>query len=355
MAFLTKSKRKQPVADAPVEEQEVEQESALEKVTKSITINPAKVQRQIEKLLKFSSFEPEQRYWLDTGCQELNAVLGSKTAGIPYGKIIELSGKESAGKTTLTTILAGMAQRDGASVGYIDLEDSRDEAWAGKLGLDMSQVIQIWPKLIVRRKKKKGDKDFVVDDPNVSRMVGKMLGKEAQLESAEMLFEEAEAAMRILAEQGAQKQFWFLDSVANIQTEMVVEAGVSDQNMRTKLDRAMFLSLTLPRWAALAANYNATIVMINQLRDKQGLVFGKPTYTPGGRALRHACAIRAEVSPISGGALKNAGVQIGVKGKIKNEKNKAGNGSHPNAIVGFKIRWDKSPAKISFMPVEEAE
>jgi RecA/RadA recombinase len=311
----------------------------------------ADIKNKISKLLKYSAFEPEHRYWLDTGYPDLNATLGSRKQGLPYGKIYELSGIEHGGKTALATIIAGMCQRDGAAVGYIDLEDSYDIDWATRLGLDCERVLPLAPKLIYAGKSKarKGQPDVV------NATLGRMgVTKDLKLESAEMLFAEAEAAMALFSEKGYKKQFWILDSVANIQTEMSIDAGTTDRNMRVNLDRAMFLSNTLPRWAALAANYNAMIFLVNQIRDKVGLVFGSPEYTPGGRALRHACAIRAKVRRGEGGGRLKIDTRIvGIKGVIQNEKNKAGQGSVERCLVGFKIRWDKVPARIEFMPVAD--
>lgn len=290
------------------------------------------IRAKIGKLLKFSTFEPEQRYWLDTGYPDLNATLGSRDMGIPYGKIYELSGEEHGGKTALGIILAGMCQRDGAAVGYIDLEDSYDIKWSTTLGLDCSQVLALAPKLI--QLKKKG---------------------EVRLESAEMLFAEAEIAMAEFAAGGSKKQFWILDSVANLQTEMAIEAGTVNRNMRVNVDRAQFLSSTLPKWASLAAQYNAMIFLINQLRDKVGMVWGEPTYSPGGRALRHACAIRAKVRRVKGGRLLHNKQLVGIYGAIKNVKNKAGQGSVERCETGFKIRWSKNPARVTFMPLADVE
>lgn len=314
---------------------------------------------QIGKMLGYSTFQPDQRYWLNTGNADLNATLGSRKLGLPYGKIYELSGEEHGGKTTLATILAGLAQKDGAAIGYIDLEDSRDEGWASRLGLDLKKVVQVYPKLVTpgtRKKKKKkaafGPKDDEEHDkPQATKVVG------PRLQSGEDMFAEAEAGMALLHKHGYKKQFWFLDSIANIQTEMVLDAGVGGQNMRTKLDRAVFLSQTLPTWAGLAANYNATIFLLNQLRDKQGVVWGKKTYSTGGRALRHACAIRAEVMRRKGGKVKNvaSGKTIGILGTIVNEKNKAGGGSEQNCRCAFKIVWSKTPARIQFMSMDEVE
>lgn len=296
------------------------------------TFDPAGIQSEIHKLLKLSTFEPEQRYWLDTGSSELNAVLGSKTLGLAYGKIYELSGLEHGGKTTLSTILAGIAQRDGATIGYVDLEDSRDERWAEKLGLSWPSVIQIYPKLIYENKKQ--------DIP--------------RLQYAEELFKEAEIGMQVLAKQGVKKQFWIVDSVANIQSQKMVDAGF-DQTMNTRLDRAVFLKFLLPRWAGIGANYNASIFLVNQLSPRIGMVFGDPYETSGGRAIKTNCSIRARVRRLKNGRLLKNGKTVGLVGIIKNYKNKAGGGSYQDAECGFRILWNYTPAKVDFMSTDEAE
>lgn len=306
----------------------------------------AALQSKVHKLLKFSTFEPEHRYWLDTGSPELNAVFGSRDKGIPYGKILELSGAEHGGKTLLSLIVGGMAQADGAFVGRIDLEDSRDAPWDRKFKLNPESIYDIYPRLVVPKAKR----DDGEDEPKKKGKKKKGIGGTPRLQSAEELFQEAEVTMALAAEQGFKKQFWFLDSVANIMTDMAVEAG-AERNMRVNLDRAMFLSMTLPKWAALAANYNATIFLINQLRDRPNVMFGDPSYSPGGRALRHACAIRARVRRKK--ELSKAGEVIGLLGLIQNTKNKAGAGSIQNAKCGFKVKWNKPVALVEFMSAED--
>jgi recombination protein RecA len=291
-----------------------------------------KINKQISKLLKFSTFEPEYRYWLDTKFPPLNDVFGSKDKGLPYGKLFELSGLEHGGKTAIALVLAGIARRDGAGVGYIDLEDSRDMKWAGKLGLDLTNVSLHYPKLVYEGKKK---------------------DKPPRLQSAEEIFTEAEMAMEQIAAQGFDKQFWIVDSIANIVPLKMVEAGVIGANMNTKVSRADFLSTILPQWAGLAANRNATILFINQLRQKIGLVFGDPWDTTGGRALRTNCAVRNRVRRLKGGQMKNNGKVVGIVGIIKNMKNKAGEESVEGEECGFSIRWDKSVADVKFTSVDE--
>lgn len=316
--------------EAPIEEPE--QEASVEEPRH--TIDVARLQSRIAKLLKFNTFEPEHHYWLDTGSPELNATLGSRDKGLPYGKIWEIYGPNHGGKTAMCQILAGLAQADGASFGYLDLENSRDQRWSEKLGVDWGNTYSIYPKLVNSAKKK----DTI-----------------PRLQSAEELFLEAEAAMQILAEQGVKKQFWLIDSVANIQTFKSVEAGTDGQNMNTRLSRASFLSDTLPRWAGLAANYNAMVMLINQVRMKPGVMFGDPETTPGGNALLHNCAVRARVRRVSNGLLRLNGKVIGIVGVIRNIKNKAGEASVQGEEVGFSVKWNRKRAKIEFMSRSEAE
>lgn len=325
-----------PVVDDVVEEEEEIEEEEEEPEPEAIEDDFADlkgIQERVHKLLDLSTYEPEYRYWLDTGSPELNEALGSRVKGLPYGKLYEIAGHKHGGKTTLVTVLAGMAQRDGAVVGYIDLENSYDPTWATKLGMRPEGVYLINPKLIKASSKK--DADIV-------------------LESAEQMFAEAEAVMKALHKRGRKKQFWILDSVANIQTQMAIADGTVDRNMRTNMDRASLLSAMLPRWCGYAANYNAMVMMINQLRRKP-VAFGDPFYSPGGDAVGFTASIQARVARIKGGKMLQAGKTVGIVGKIQNIKNKAGEGSVQDNSAGFKIRWDRSPAKIEFMAVSQAE
>ena len=149
-------------------------------------------------------------------------MFGSPTKGVPYGKIIELAGLEHSGKTLVSTVMMGLAQRDNAAAGYIDLEDSRDATWATKLGCNWSRVTKFYTQLVTQKK-----------------------GPPLPL-TAEEIFEQAEKAMGILAESGAQKQFWFIDSVAGIVTAKQYNVGVKERSMNSKLDRAEFLASLPP-------------------------------------------------------------------------------------------------------------
>lgn len=297
-----------------------------------VSINARVIEARIAKLFNFTAFESKPRFWLDTGSKDMNGVFGSKKRGIAYGKIIEIRGEEHAGKSTISKILAGMAQREGAGVGRIDLEDDRDTVWDTKLGLDVDSIVTIYPQLGYKGKNK----------------------QKVIMKSAEQMFEEAEAAMELLRKEGCDKQFWWIDSVAQIQTAMQVDAGSTKKNMRTAMDRAQFLSSVLPHWAALAANYNAIIVLVNQLRDNIGVRFGPTETSPGGRAMRHNCAVRVNVRRIKNGKLIRGARVIGIRGKAVNFKNKSGGGSNEGRVAAYKINWGVKPVKIEFMSLEEA-
>ncbi len=308
-------------------------------------IDVASVQARIRKLTKASTFEPEVQYWLDTGFSDLNAVYGSREQGIPYGKVFETAGKKHGGKTALVTILAGLAQKDGAAVIYGDLENSRDPGWAGKLGLNFDQVIPIYVKMVqekVSREDKKKQKESA--EKPLPRLQG-----------SEEIFDEIETAMGINYQMGFKKQFVIFDSIANIQTLLAIQAGATDRNMRVNVDRAQFLSNNLPRWASLAYNYNAQIHFINQLRTKPGVAFGDPNYTPGGNAVPFTASIQVRVGRIKNGKVTQAGKIIGIQGWMRNEKNKAGGGSLEGEEAAFKIKWNKALAKVEIVPREDID
>lgn len=318
-------------ASSALDDDVIEEEEELEELDFSDLDG---LEESIHDLLKLSTFEPEQRYWLDTGSKALNGTLGSATKGLPYGKVFEIAGHKHGGKTAISTILGGMAQRDGAVVGYMDLENSYDPIWARKLGMRPEGVFLINPKLIKTSSKKNAD---------------------VVLESAEQMFAEAEAAMKMLYKRGRKKQFWILDSVANIQTEMAITEGTMGRGLRVNIDRAQFLSSVMPKWAGLAANYNVLLLLINQLRSKP-MAFGDPYYTPGGNAVPFATSIQARVTRLKGGGkLLQTGRTVGIAAKIVNNKNKAGEGSVQDLSCAFKVRWDKDPAKIEFMSLAQAE
>lgn len=293
-----------------------------------------KAQKEVEsirKKLKHVTFHREVKDWLNTGSLLLNGALGSKEKGVPYGKMVELFGPESQGKTLIATLLAGLAQGDGADVGWVDLENSFDNRWANRQGLDAERVAL-----------------FQVQ-------VGKF-GKEREerLQTAQELLEEVEYWMALKQKQNPKAKICVVvDSVAALLVEEEAEAGLTHQNMRTNAALSQFLSKMLRRWVALALNRNALIIFINQVRTNPGQMFGNPETTPGGKALKLYASIRCRVRRVKNGRLLKNGKIIGLKSIIQNVKNKAGEGSIEGADCGFKcfFRHDKDSAQWKFLPV----
>lgn len=289
-------------------------------------------------------------YWLDTGYKEFNAALGSEKKGLPTGRIFELAGKNHAGKTLIANWLAGKAQRDfKAFVIEIQLEGSHDKPWSIRLGVKFGSKWHylLQPRILIRAKVTKGD------EAKAKRK--KKSASKAFLQSAELIFKEAEEVMLWVKEQWPKRPiFVFLDSLANLQTEMQVDAA-GESNMRSNMDRAQFLSRILPRWCSLAMNYDAWIFLLNQVRTNPRVLFGSPEYAPGGSAAAHNAHSRVWVRRIKNGKLMKMGKQIGLKGKIINYKNKSGGGSEADRECGFQINFIKKPTRmLKAMTIKEA-
>jgi recombination protein RecA len=266
------------------------------------------------KLKQFTTLKPV-KYWLDTGNELLNSVFGSKANGIPYGKIIEISGNESNGKTAIMLKIMAMAQKDGAKIGVLDLENSWDPDWAESLGLDAGNVYIFRPEIGT----------FGTE-------------KEERMTSAEELFDLAHHWIKRMSEKNPNGRMVLgIDSVAAIMTDEEAAAGIQDQNMRTKVSISAFLSLLLRRWVAVAANRNVLMVFINQIRMTPG-AWGNPETTPGGRALKHYAAIRVRMNR-KGKKILKEGKAIGIKGIMTNWKNKAGGGSREGKTAGYKMYY----------------
>jgi recombination protein RecA len=275
-----------------------------------------------KKLKHFTTLRPV-RYWLDTGKPELNMVFGSEGKGIPYGKMIELSGFESHGKTAELYELASYAQKDGAEVGIVDLEWSWDSGWARQRGLDPDKVI--------------------VFKPEIGTFGSET---EERMTTGEEVFEEAELWMRRAHARNPEGRIFLgVDSIAAILPEEEAAAGIQEQNMRTKVSLAAFLSRLLKRWVAMAANYNVMMILVNQLRTAPG-AWGDPTYTPGGNAIRFYSAVRVRMYR-KGKKLLKGGNPVGIKGLLSNWKNKAGEGSREGLKVGYKMYYNGRSKYVS--------
>ena len=304
-------------------------------MTTKRSLTPREEIQAIRSKLKRLTFEATVKEWLDTGSPRLNTVLGSAVSGIPFGKIIEMFGEESSGKTMLSLFLAGKAQSVDADVAWIDLENSWDSEWVQNQGVDPEKVYLFQLAMI--------------------RIPNKKTGKtKMRLQTAEECLEEAEEWMRRRYRLG-RKMLMVVDSVAAILPDTEAKGGITEQTMQTNFALSRLMGHLLRRWVALAASYGCTIIFINQIRIKPGVVYGDPETTPGGRALKFYSSIRVKVRRAGKGRgriLQN-GIVVGLKGIVTNIKNKAGGGSVEGASTGFIMKFNSKTWK--FLSAKEAK
>jgi len=281
-------------------------------------LTPAEEKALIERELGRRQFIKPVKYWLDTGSKPLNAVLGSPDYGLAYGKMIEIFGPNSHGKTMLSLLIAGLAQRQGATVAWVDFEQCLDQAWVEAQGVDYSKLHIFTMEL----QEFKGE-------------------KEPRLETAQEVLERAETWMKNRFNRDSEGRLLVVvDSLAAMEVEEEAAAGLTNQNMRTNMSLPSFLSKFSKRWMGRAAVYNAMIIMINQIRTSPK-AYGNPEYAPGGNAKNHAFSVRATVRRVKGGRIMQGPIIVGLRGVIKNIKNKTGGGSLEGAEVGFETRFGK--------------
>lgn len=278
----------------------------------------------IRSKLKHLSMDWAPTLWLDTSIPELNRVIGHAEKGIPYGRIIEMSGLESHGKTAIGLSLAALAQQDKALIVWGDLENSFNEDWARTRMLDPENMILIQPYV-----GKFGDE------------------KEPRMSTAQELCVEMEKCITSLRKK-YDRAILVVDSVPALLTEGEASDGLVGHNFRTSQDLPQFLGRLLRRWVGTAQAYNTTILLINQLRQNPMQRFGDPWYTPGGNATRFYSHIRVRVHRAKGGRITNGGKLVGIKGVMTALKNKTG--GEERAQVGYRIMFD---GPVEFVPASE--
>jgi recombination protein RecA len=236
----------------------------------------AQIDKQFGKgsIMRLGSREKVDVPAIPTGSLSLDAALG--VGGMPRGRVIEIFGPESSGKTTLALHVISEAQRRGGMAAFIDAEHALDAVYAGKLGVDTDNLL--------------------VSQPD---------NGEQALEIAEVLIRSG--AVDVLV----------IDSVAALvpKSELEGEMGEAQMGLQARL-----MSQALRKLTAIVAKSKTCLIFINQLREKIGVMFGNPETTTGGKALKFYSSIRLDIRRIA--SLKEADVVIGSRAKVKVVKNK---------------------------------
>jgi recombination protein RecA len=211
---------------------------------------------------------------IPTGSIGLDIALG--VGGVPRGRIIEIFGPESSGKTTLALHIVAEAQKAGGEAAYIDAEHALDPVYSKKLGVDIDNLI--------------------VSQPDTG---------EQALEICEALIRSG--AIDVIV----------IDSVAALVPKAEIDGEMGDSHVGLQ---ARLMSQALRKLAGVVSKSKTTAIFINQLREKVGIMFGNPEVTPGGRALKFYSSVRLDIRRIE--TLKQGTEMIGNRTRVKVVKNK---------------------------------
>lgn len=254
----------------------VKSENQITDRMKALETALSQIERQYGKgaIMKMGEQPPIRVNVIPTGSVSLDAALG--VGGVPRGRVIEIYGPESSGKTTLALHIIANAQKTGGLAAFIDAEHALDPEYAAKLGVNLDELLVSQP-------------DF---------------GEQA-LEIAETLIRSGSVDVIVI------------DSVAALVPRAELEGDMGEAQMGLQ---ARLMSQALRKLAGVISKSNTSLVFINQVREKIGVMFGSPETTTGGRALKFYASIRIDIRRIS--SIKQGESIIGNRTRAKVAKNK---------------------------------
>ncbi|MEC4558924.1 MAG: recombinase RecA ['Conium maculatum' witches'-broom phytoplasma] len=245
-------------------------------------------------IMKLNSEQTDKIQVIPTGSLTLDITFS--IGGFPKGRIIEIFGPESSGKTTLTLHAIAEAQKQGGNVAFIDVENVLDPNYAKAIGIDLD--------------------NFIISQPD---------SREKALDIVESLIKSENFSLIVV------------DSVAALvpEAELKGESGDSFMGLHARM-----MGQAMRKQSAILSKTNIIVIYVNQLREKVGVIYGSPEVTPGGKALKYFASLRLDI--IKSEFIKEDGTFIGIRSNVKVVKSKV---SSPFKVAQLEIMYGKGIAK----------